>query len=203
MGRISIADADHYGNQKGGSWFSLKDDHDTARVRFMYESIDDVQMDVVHEVEVDGKKRYVNCIRSYNEPADNCPLCRAGYKQNVKIFVPVYNESAGEVQIWQRGKTFASQLSALINRYNPLCGTPIEIERLGKKGDQGTTYQTYPLQSDGKTLKDLPEVPTLLGGIIMDKTFDELDYFVGHGSFEKIEERSDEPVVARRGSRPF
>ena len=55
----------------------------------------------------------------------------------------------------------------------------------------------------GKTLKDLPEVPTLLGGIIMDKTFDELDYFVGHGSFEKIEERSDEPVVARRGSRPF
>ena len=80
MGRISIADAEHYGNQKGGSWFSLKDDHDTAKVRFMYESIDDVQMDVVHEVEVDGKKRYVNCIRSYNEPADNCPLCRAGYK---------------------------------------------------------------------------------------------------------------------------
>ena len=41
------------------SFFTLKDDGDVARVRFMYNSMEDVIGYAVHEVEVDGKKRYL------------------------------------------------------------------------------------------------------------------------------------------------
>lgn len=187
MGKIALNEVENYKSNGGTDFFSLADDRDTAVVRFMYETINDVNLDVVHEIEVDGKTRNVNCLRSYDEPMDNCPLCRAGYKQKVKMFVPVYNEDKGVAQIWQRGKTFVNNISGLCNRYNPLCGTPIEIERQGKKGDQTTKYQLYPRQSDDCTLDDLPEVPNVLGGILMDKTFDELDYFVSNGCFKNGE----------------
>ena len=43
-------DMDHYGGQGSAGFFSLKDDKDTARVRFMYSGIEDVQGYAVHEV---------------------------------------------------------------------------------------------------------------------------------------------------------
>lgn len=201
MAKIGINEAEHYGNSGGTGWFTLKDDKDTAKVRFMYNDVNDMSMNVVHEVEVDGKKRYVNCIRTHDEPVDNCPLCRAGYKQSVKMFVPLYNEDAGEMQIWSRGRTFASQLVSLAGRYNPLCSAVMEIERQGRKGEQTTRYQIYPDKMDDTTLEDLPDVPDVIGGIVMDKSFDELEQFVSRGSFpsDKVERR-EEGAIQRRGS---
>ena len=60
---FSVLDADNYGGQGGGGYFRLKNDHDTAQVRFLYDSIDDVQGYAVHEIQVGDKKRYVNCLR--------------------------------------------------------------------------------------------------------------------------------------------
>ena len=42
MGRVRYDEVDKYGGQGGAGFFSLKDDGDTARVRFMYNGIDDV-----------------------------------------------------------------------------------------------------------------------------------------------------------------
>ena len=97
--------------------------------------------------------------------------------------------------------TFASQLVSLAGRYNPLCSTVMEIERQGRKGEQTTRYQIYPDKTDGTTLEDLPDVPDVIGGIVMDKSFDELEQFVSRGSFpsEKVERR-EEGVIQRRGS---
>lgn len=204
MGKIKINEAENYKSGSSAGFFNLKDDHDTAVVRFMYNDIDDVDIDVVHEIEVDGKSRNVNCLRSYDDPIDDCPLCKAGYRQKLKMFVPVFNVDAGEVQMWQRGKTFATQLSGLCNRYKPLVGTLIEIERQGKKGDQQTRYQMYPQKSDNTTLEDLPEVPSPVGTIIMDKSYDELSYFVENGAFrgENVSTRDTQhtEVVKRRRS---
>ncbi len=184
MGKIHMNDIDNYGNNSNGSFFSLKNDKDIATVRFMYNTIEDVQGYAVHEIEVDGKKRYVNCLRAYNEPVDNCPLCAARYRVLAKIFVMLFDENTGEIKIWDRGKSFFSKLSSLCSRYNPLVATPFEIERNGKKGDTNTTYETYALATDGTTLEDLPEIPELLGTLIMDKSYEELCYFLENGEFE-------------------
>jgi hypothetical protein len=194
MAKFNANEIDNYGGNGGGGFFSLKNDKDIATVRFMYNNLDDVQGYAVHEVEVDSKKRYVNCLRNYNDPVDMCPLCAARYRVLAKLFVTLYDEESGEVKIWDRGKTFMSKLSSLCSRYNPLVGTPFEIERNGKKGDTNATYETYALETDGTTLEDLPEVPELLGTLILDKTFEELQYFLDNGEFpdngEEVPERN-------------
>ena len=92
MARFTAQDADKYGGKGGAGFFSLKGDGDSAVVRFLYNDVDDVEGYAVHEVEIDDKKRYVNCLRDYNSPIDDCPFCRAKKYQIAKLFVPLYNE---------------------------------------------------------------------------------------------------------------
>lgn len=193
MARFNIQEADNYGGQGGGGFFSLKNDKDVATVRFMYNTIDDVEGYAVHELEVDGRKRYVNCLREYNQPVDDCPLCAAKQRVIAKLFVHVYDEESQEIKIWDRGKTFFSKISSLCARYNPLVSTPFEIERNGKKGDTSTTYETYALATDDLTLEDLPEAQELLGTLILDKTYEELEFYLSNGYFEEDVENAAPP----------
>lgn len=199
MGKFNMDEADNYGGNGGGGFFSLKNDKDVATVRFMYNTIADIHGYAVHEIEVDGKKRYINCLRAYNEPVDNCPLCASGAHVLAKFFINLYDEETGEIKVWDRGKTFRAKLASLGARYNPLVSTPFEIERNGKKGDTNTTYETYALQTDNKTLEDLPEVPELLGTLILDKTYEEIEDFLTYGTF--AEEETAQPPVTRRNTR--
>jgi len=193
MARFNAHEADNYGGQGGGGFFSLKNDKDVATVRFMYNTIEDVEGFAVHEIEVDGRKRYVNCLRDYNQPVDDCPLCAAKQRVLAKVFVHVYDEETQEIKVWDRGKTFFSKISSLCARYNPLVSTPFEIERNGKKGDTSTTYETYALATDDLTLEDLPEVPELLGTLILDKTYEELEFYLDNGYFEEDVENAAPP----------
>lgn len=193
MARFNAHEADNYGGQGGGGFFSLKNDKDVATVRFMYNTIEDVEGFAVHEIEVDGRKRYVNCLRDYNQPVDDCPLCAAKQRVIAKVFVHVYDEETQEIKVWDRGKTFFSKLSSLCARYNPLVSTPFEIERNGKKGDTSTTYETYALATDDLTLEDLPEIPELLGTLILDKTYEELEFYLDNGYFEEDVENAAPP----------
>jgi hypothetical protein len=198
MARFNANEADNYGGQGNGSFFALKNDKDTAVIRFMYNDMEDVEGFSVHEVEVDGKKRYVNCLREYNEPVDSCPLCAARYKVIAKLFVALYDVDADEVKVWDRGKTFLSKLSSLCARYNPLVATPFEIERNGKKGDTNTTYETYAMETDDMTLEDLPEVPQIMGGIVLDKSFEDMEYYLDYGDFPADENEEQQQAPAGR-----
>ena len=212
MAKFSMNEADNYGVSNQGSFFTLKDDGDTARVRFLYETADDVEGYSVHTVKIGDKDRYVNCLRTYNEPIDNCPLCKAGNKIKPRLFVKLYNEDAGECQLWERGKTFFDTLSGLSNRYNPLYNKVIEIERHGKKGDMQTTYQTYPCDDSEPVNIDDFECPEPLGFTVMDKTFEEMETFIRTGDFgddesgkvaETRTQSRSEDGVRRRSSRAF
>ena len=187
MGRFGVNEADNYGGNGGSNFFSLKNDLDVARVRFMYNSMDDVNGYAVHEVEIDGKKRYVNCLRDYNEPKSKCPMCAANKFQRAKLYIPVYDIDEDEVKIWERGKNFFQKMSALCARYatgdTPLVAHVFEIERHGKKGDTQTTYEIFETGCDDTRLEDLPEVPDIIGGIILDKTTDELEYYLENDCF--------------------
>ena len=193
MAEFNINEIDNYGGQGGGGFFSLKNDKEVATVRFMYNTMDDIKGYGVHEAEVAGKKRYINCLRGYNQPVDDCPMCAARYRVIAKLFIILFDVETEEVKIWDRGKTFYSKISSLAARYNPLVATPFEIERNGKRGDMKTTYETYPLDSDDTSLEDLPEIPELLGTLILDKSYEELEFFLNNGYFEEDVEQQAPP----------
>lgn len=206
MGRISLDEIDNYGVSNSGSFFQLKDDGDKANVRFLYEGPETIQPYVVHEIVVGydengkEKKRYVNCLRNYNDPLDVCPLCAAGHKQVPKLFIKLYNENVGECQIWERGKTFASRMANLAAHFNPLVNQVVEITRLGKKGDTSTTYDFLPLGNSEVNIEDY-DCSEPLGTLVLDKTAAELDEFLNVGSFPSdsvnvAQQRSNE--VSRR-----
>ena len=187
MGRFNYSDADNYGSSGNNSYFSLKNDGDVASVRFMYNSMDDVDGYAVHQIEIDGKKRYVNCLRDYNEPKSKCPFCEAGMRQIAKLFIPIYDEDEGDIKVWERGKNFFAKMSALCARYakddTPLVSHTFDIERHGKPGDTQTTYEIFETGSEGTRLEDLGELPEIIGTMILDKTADDMNYYLDNGDF--------------------
>lgn len=198
MAKFNADTVDRYGGQGGTGYFSLKNDGDTAYVRFLYNTADDIEGYAVHEVEVDGKKRYVNCIREYNQPIDDCPFCKAKKFQVAKLFIPLYNEDEGKVQVWERGKKSFSKISGICARYNkaPIVAQTFEIQRNGKSGDKQTTYEIYRSDdpADDTSLEDF-EIPNPLGTIILDKTADDMSFFLEEGYFPPTDD--EKPV--RRG----
>lgn len=199
MARFSYSDSDNYGAQKS-NYFSLKDNGDTAKIRFLYNDINDIEGVAVHEVEVGDKRIDVECLRAYNEPIHKCPLCDAGYKVNAKLFIPVYDMGSKESKIWTRGKSFFQKLSSLCSRYNPLVSTPFEVERVGKKGDTNTTYETYPMQSDNAIIEDFPEIKAE-GTCFQSKTYDELINYLETGTFEDTVATTRTNQPSRRNTR--
>ena len=110
MARIRPEDADKYQNT-GGEFFTLKDDKDTAVVYFMAETVEDLDIYVIHKVDEGDKTRNVNCLRLAGEPVDTCPLCAAGMKPEVRVFVQLYDINEDKVKIWDRGKTFLQMIA--------------------------------------------------------------------------------------------
>ena len=206
MARFSYTEVDNYGGNGGHGFFSLSNDGDVARVRFMYNKLEDIEGVAVHEIQVNDKKRYVNCLREYGHPVDDCPLCKKGMFVNAKLFIPVYDIESGQVKIWERGKKFFGKIAGLCTRYaskDDLVSHIFEVERHGKKGDTQTTYEIYPVSSDETTLEELPEVPEIVGGLVLDKDKDELQYFVDYGEFPDSADNTprrkpDEMPIRRR-----
>lgn len=180
--RFNVNDADRYGGQGGGGYFRLANDKDIAQVRFLYNSIEDVEGFAVHEIEIDGKKRYVNCLREYGDPMSVCPFCADGKYTQVKYFVPLYNLDTQRVETWERGKQFGQKLSSMCARYPKLVSKVFEIERNGKAGDQQTRYEIYPIDGDSAELSDF-EVPSPLGTHVLDKTADEMTFYLQNNHF--------------------
>ena len=199
MARFNTETADHYGGQGGGGYFSLKNDKDVAQVRFMYNGVEDIEAFAVHQVAIDGKKRYVNCLREYNQPIDDCPFCKAKMYTVAKLFIPVYNIDEDRVQIWERGKKFIAKISSICARYPNVVSHKFEIERNGKAGDTATTYEIYEVGKDDTTLEDLPEQRDILGTVVLDKSADDMEFFLDNEYFPPDDE--DDAPIRRRSSR--
>ena len=201
MARFTSNDVDKYGGHGGAGFFSLKGDGDSAIVRFLYNDIDDVEGYAVHEVEIDGKKRYVNCLREYNQPVEDCPFCREKRYQVAKLFIPLYNEDEGKIQVWERGKKFFQKISGICSRYNkaPIVSQTFEIVRNGKPGDKQTSYEIYRTDepADGTKLEDF-EMPDILGGTILDKSAEDMEFYLDNEYFPPEEDEA--PVRRSRGS---
>lgn len=206
MARFSYEDAEHYGgNGGGGSYFKLSNDKEVARVQLLGNDMNDFPGYAVHDVEVDGKHKWVNCLREYNDPIDACPFCRAKIKQQAKLFIPLFNLDADEVQIWERGKNFFPTLAGYCARNPKVVSIITEIERHGKPKDTSTTYQLYPTKDEPEytKLEDFEdEIPEILGRYVLDKTAEDMEYYLKHDCFPASSNDSDdEEETPRRGSR--
>ena len=206
MARFNAQEADNYGGQGGAGFFRLQNNGDVARVRFMYKTIDDVEGRSVHQVEVGDKKRYVDCLRAYNEPVSKCPFCRERMPVQAKLFVPVYDVDEDKVKIWERGKKFFNKMSGLCSRYKCLVEKEFEVERHGKAGDTNTTYEIFPMDdSEPVSMEDLPEIPEDFNRFVLSKSAEDMEYYLEEGVFPPTDDvpsrsnRDDEEAPRRRG----
>lgn len=200
MPRITPDEASNYQSSLNGEWFALKNDKDVARVQFMVDSYEDLDVFACHRVKIGDKERYVDCLRTYDEPIDNCPLCAAGNPVKPVRFIIMYQHDDGKVKIWERGKTFISKIQSLCNRYSPLSQYVFEIERNGKAGSTDTRYEIYPM--DRVEPVDLSEIekPELLGGLILEKTAEEMEIFLETGKFPQEENNSGSDSPRRQSA---
>lgn len=183
MASLSMNQADNIGGQGGGGFFRLANDLDTAKVRILYRGIDDVRPQSVHQVEIDGKKRWVDCLRGGTDPKDVCPFCKAGRYVNIKYFIPLYNIDANTSQIWERGKDFGSKLSSICSRYPDTYSHIFTVERHGKAGSQQTSYEIYEEEkTEGVSINDF-DVQNPVGTVVMLKTAEEMEVFLRNGRF--------------------
>lgn len=207
MPRFSYEDADKYGNSGGrGAFFQLKDDGDKAYVHLLGDSMNDFPGYAVHRVPIGDSQRYVNCLREAGEPAEVCPFCAEGRndpeisKVYAKLFIPLYNIDADEVQLWERGKAFFKKLSSYIAHTPNASKAVTEIERVGKKGDTKTDYNLYEQrgEDDGFDIANVQDdIPEVLGTVILDKTSEDMEYYLKRGEFPENSSKNDERPTRR------
>lgn len=220
MARVAIGDADKYGGQGGAGFFQLADNGDSAEVRLMYEDIEDIQCDTVHTIDVVGKdgkvvmgkngrprQQYVACLRDYKDSKDVCPFCRENMYMGVRLIIPIYDIAENKVKIWDKGKKMFKKISRLASRHPDIVSQVFRIEREGEAGDQQTDYYIEAVgDPDDTTLKDLPALPVIHGdtkAYILDKTAEDMEYYLQEGQFPPTgddEDDDDERPVRRRGN---
>ena len=199
---ISVDDHEKYSRSSGGKYFKLVDDGDSAKVRFMFRKPEDVKVcgATVHSLEINGAYPTVRCIKAYEEPKDACPLCREGYDAKLRYFVPIYNIDADKVQIFSnRGPDFVKMIARKAVRYakkGEVAQCIFELIRNGEKGSLQTTYDAEFDDKDNTTLDDLPDYEEVLDSVILDKSEDDMEYFIESGEFPPEDE-----VKPRRGKK--
>ena len=201
MARFNASESANYGGQGGGGFFGISEDKGVKRVRFLYNNEDDVEGFSVHKVKIGDKERYVNCLRTYKDPIDNCPFCRNRESTQVKLFIPVYNIDEDQIQIWDRGKKMFEKMSSICSRYakkDNLVQHIFEVERHGKPKDTSTTYEIYEVESDDTQLDDFEDIPKILGGLVLEKSAEDMEYYLEAGEFPP--EDDSEEMPKRRGS---
>lgn len=215
MPKVNISNMNNYGGggkYKKINYLSLPEDGSTAEVHFLIDNEDDLNecLYVTHNVKLKSapKLKYgvrVNCLREYNDPIKNCPFCEAGYQTQISCVLPVYNEETEQVEFWTRGKKEANRLLRKLSKAkNPFSTYTWELTRIGAPGDQTTDYEYENLGADEDFDMAELDIPEILGGPVLDKSFDDMEYYLNENDFppeEDEEDEEDEEPVRRRSSR--
>lgn len=189
-----------YKSTGNNEFFTLEDDGDTAVVRFLYQSHEELDWFVVHEVEIGGKKRWVQCTE---EP--DCPLCESLGRPSLKLFIQLIKKGKEDtVMTWERGQRFVPQMMELFQEHGDLTQHIFEIERKGKKGDTNTKYFIHHIAESPVDPEDLLERQEFLGpdGFILQKSHEEMRKILqGNYQYPKVE--NPVPRTPKKGIEVF
>ncbi len=200
-------------------WFnSLKNDGDEILVRFNYASTEDFHLATIHKVNIDGKFRSVSCVRNFNDPKDDCPLCASGNKVATKIFVELLEyvptedgKYVPEAKVWERPFKFAQKLATYIKEWGDLRDVVFKIIRKGQAGSMQTDYDIVPVKQDfyaplcPANFEDFKDCK-IEGRFYLTKSYEELQDLVGVNKTETVfntkEETSETQVKTPTISQP-
>ena len=200
MARVTTEQARKITNSTSNGFFSLKNDNDKATVRFMYNTVADIETYAVHDVTVNGFNKHVDCLKDA-EGNGVCPFCEKGVKRTARTFFKLYKVDTDTVEIWDCGIKRAPGIENILkmSRSSKLVNDVFEIVRHGKAKSTDTTYEIIYKSTDDITLDDLPNTPDLYGKYILKKTPDEMEHYITNNEFPKVGEPSsntseDKPV---------
>lgn len=133
---MAFKTVDQYNEEKYGGKFVLHNDGDFADVIFLYRSTKDVLVADVHYVKSNEYSGYVHC------NGGGCPACAKDIRVQNKLFIPVYNIQADEIQFWDRTTNFEPQLQGdVFSKYPNPSEFVFRITRQGAARDINTKYQ--------------------------------------------------------------
>ena len=206
MAKVSIEEAAKY---SGGSniFFSLKEDKESKLVRFLYKNVNEIDSYLLHQVSVDGKNRWVDCLKNPSDPESKCPLCDAGYRKDARAFLLVWDEKEQAAKLWERSVSWVeSTLIPTLGCVNSeeVVGSVFKVMRSGKRGDKKTTYLLMLEDTDDVKMEDLQEELPATDATILKKTPEELEHFIETGEFpeaNKQEEKTEKRGFKKSGTR--
>lgn len=143
-------------------WFFLKDDGDTAVVRFLLSDENDILKFTkeIHKVKINGYENKVLCL------GDKCEICKNNDEHpSLRIWIPLYNADKDELQMWERGLNDIKELMNLIEEYGGLDERDYKVKRNGKAKSNKTTYSYFPKDKEERAKLDeyKEEIPNIVG----------------------------------------
>lgn len=195
-------------------FFKLANDKDEAIVRFMHDDVQSFEILGTHSVQVNGKFRRINCIRTPMQPVDNCPICAKGEKIDYRFFIHLLqyvNNPDGSVsvepKVWERSLSYATKLKEYLNNYGPLSDIVCKIVRHGVAGDMKTDYEIIPNLNKQIYRDDIFVKKTgyfddfkALGRMVLNKTADEINHYLSTGDFPVVEKSETNNVESNNTS---
>lgn len=186
MARFKISEAEKFGGQGGAGFFSIKNVGESKRIRFMYNSSDEVEAYAVHEVKVNGKKRAVDCLRNADDSLDVCPFCKNKMYPQVRVYIPVYDVEEDRMKIWERGKSYIPKLRKIFEENaldKPLLSTVFDVTKV-LDDNQLVKYEVEPSYSGTLTMEDFEvDFSPVYGNLVLVKTEDEMEKYLEAGCF--------------------
>lgn len=190
-------------------WFNLENNGDSSEVIFLVDTKKDLQSYVAHQVQCDGKQRWVDCLRSADDDIEVCPLCQHMYENSnddsvrkVKaIFIPLIetskidkegNVKKGSMTYWQRSRKFVeANIDFFLNNFGPMTDYICKVTRIGEKKSQDTTYRIDKIKDLEIDKTQLPEPVELLGKLIQEISFEDMVKYLSTGKLPEREEETE------------
>lgn len=199
-------------------YFGLRDDGDTAIVRFNITSLEDDSLAVqsIHRFRTkEGKLKVIGCLRSDpTESFDKCPLCSDDMKPQFRIFIQLLDyqqdENGNTIAVpstWDQPARMRETLKSYLMEYGDLRDYVFKIVRQGKKGDTQVKYSIIPcnqnIYKEDIFKKDFSAFDTFnMTSRVMNLSYDDIKYLVENGEIPQATPKSDvkdpSPVVEQK-----
>lgn len=137
---MAFKTAKEYNESRFNNLFLLRNDGDSANVVFLYPSWDHVLIADVHYIKSSEYTGYVHCCGA------GCPACGKNIRVQNKLFIPLYNVDAEEIQFFDRSARFENQLkSEVFDKFANPSEYVFSITRHGQAGSVDTSYEIRPV----------------------------------------------------------
>lgn len=197
---------DQYNEEKYGGLFVLRNHHDAANVIFLYRDKKDVLVADTHYIKSADYTGYVHCC------GHGCPACAKGIRVQTKLFIPLYNLDAKEIQFFDRSVKFEPVLAdSVFSKYPNPSEYIFRITREGMANDVNTKYLIQAKYTN--TIKSFDQIcneynvsfPAYYEQICKDVNADTLDRWInsaGESSAPELGEMPNYTVSPRAASLP-